>query len=703
MIGKLIQSALRILFAWIDGIISNVITLIYNLLTDLAQLILYSDNVVKAVGSRIGLILGVFMLFRIAVSLINYMISPDTVKDNNKGGAKLITNVVVSLVLLATINIIFEQAYNIQLKIIDSQIIEKIFFGESSNTKMDVGYYLYSGFFTPNVNKLENNCPDLWDPTFDLSSSHGQKCISALSQYLDNDEVKSITDAKKNLKMSSVFSNYSLVLADDINEFIFDYQPIISTAAGVAVLLILISFSMELAKRAIKLLFLQIIAPVPIVFNIDPGKGKDVFKKWYKECFSTYLSVFFRLVAINFAVFMIVLIKGNFKDIFSNNFLLNVFIIIGCLMFAKEVPKLIENMFGIKTDGMSLHPIKKFEEQALFGKQINDVGRGAIGSIGGAVARFRAGGRVVNRLGGAFAGIGMGYGIGKHEKTPLTSSANGVYKRLVGTDFVNFSFSKSLLGLHAKTRVQEIKDARNAATEFLNEYNTQLSTSEALTSQLISSLSKKGIDVSDIGLASESIISQLGEKENFLTSNQAQYTTEKAQLEHKTSELREAQSELQRISDEIKRQEEEYSKKPNHSTTDFEALNIQRLKTQQSNLSSKVSEISSETESLSTFVSQYEAIGREVESLRTASDELKKYSSSIEEQNELRSRIAIVQKDIDDLSSEKSQRERFYGYDPSPAPDIKQLRADASQKDSYRKRVDDKYNKSKAKPEQDNN
>ena len=205
---------------------------------------------------------------------------------------------------------------------------------------------------------------------------------------------------------------------------------------------------------------------------------------------------------------------------------------------------------------MSLHPFKKFQEQALFGKEIGSIGKGTIGAAGGAIAGFRAGGRVGNRLGGALAGIGMGYHIGKNEKTPLTSSANGVYKRLVGTDFVNFSFSKALLGMHAKDRVQEIKDSRNAATEFLNEYNTRLRTSEALTSELTSSLSSKGIDVSNIAEARQTIKDRLRENSEYLSSGQEQYNSSKTQLEQRTSELRSAQSELQRISEEIKRQEE---------------------------------------------------------------------------------------------------------------------------------------------------
>lgn len=420
---QILGSILRFLFAWIDGIVAKVITLVYGLLSDLANLTLYSENIVKVIGQRIGILLGIFMLFRIAVSLINYMISPDKVSDSKQGGGALVKNVIISLALLATVNVIFETAYSVQEKIIKSQIIEKIFFGETSQTKMDIGYYLYTGFFTPNTEVL-SSCANMWDITKDLQRipcdeyddgkcpTDVKTCDSQLSELLEDTEYKSVYDARNNLDMSKVFSDYGVVMANKGGAFkgqlLFNYIPIISTAAGVVTLLIMISFSMELAKRAIKLLFLQIVAPVPIIFNMDTGKGKEVFQKWYKQCFNTYISIFIRILAIDFAVFIIVLLKGQFSNLFQDKIGVNIFIIIGCLLFAKEVPKLIEDMLGIKLDGMSLRPIKKFQDQALFGKQIAGVG---IGAAAGTVAGLRAAGANMFSpgKGGRILGAGAGF------------------------------------------------------------------------------------------------------------------------------------------------------------------------------------------------------------------------------------------------------------------------------------------------------
>lgn len=407
---QILGTILRFLFAWIDGVVAKVLTLVYGLLMDLASLRLYSDEIIKIIGQRIGILLGIFMLFRLAVSLINYMISPEKFSDNKQGGAALIKNVIVSLALLATVNTIFETAYIVQDKVVKSQIIEKIFFGETSQTEMDIGYFLYSAFFTPNP-EVVSNCNDMWNPTFELATS---KCNEELGTVLETNALNSVHDARNHLDMSRVFLNYDLVTANKGGAFkgkmVFDYTPIISTAAGVVALLILISFSMELAKRAIKLLFLQIVAPVPIIFNMDTGKGKDVFQKWTKECINTYISVFIRLLAIDFAVFMIVILKSEFSKLFQDSIGVNVFIIIGSLLFAKEVPKLLENMFGIKMDGMSLHPLKKFQEQALFGKQITGIGAaGVAGAAAFGANALATNGGLFKRLGSGIGGAGSAF------------------------------------------------------------------------------------------------------------------------------------------------------------------------------------------------------------------------------------------------------------------------------------------------------
>lgn len=501
--AKLLSQILRFVFSWVDAIIAKLITTIYKLLSDLSQLVLYSDSMVKVIGQRIGLILGIFMLFKLAISLINYMISPDKIKDGSKGGSKLIINVIVSLTLLISINFIFKEAYRIQGVIVDSRIIERIFFGESGilqnnketddkPVKMDIGYYLYTGFLTPNPEVYKDTCNQIWDVTYDITKKEdrdSKSCDELLYETLGDDARKSIYKTRNTLDVSYLFFDYDLILAyTETRVPAFNYTPIMSNACGIVVLLILISFSMDLATRAVKLLFLQIIAPIPIISNMDMGKGQDIFKKWVKECVNTYLSVFIRLIAINFAVFMIVLLRGNYKDVFVNNIWLNIFLIIGCLMFAKQVPGLIEEFLGIKLNGMALHPLKKFQEQALFGKQITTIaGRGATGVIAGAGAGVRAlGANVIapgvrGRILGAGAGFTSAFSRGivsglKGEKfgkvfsnsynTAMANKETRLSKKDDDVKFWETPLNKVQRSVHQKTRGQRADELKSALESY---------------------------------------------------------------------------------------------------------------------------------------------------------------------------------------------------------------------------------------------
>jgi len=105
------------------------------------------------------------------------------------------------------------------------------------------------------------------------------------------------------------------------------------------------------------LAYLQIIAPVPILSYISDPDGS--FKKWLKQCTTTFLDLFLRLAIIYFAVTMIGEVINQFSRaegvIFdstglpANTFtalLVKIFIILGLLIFAKRVPELLKDLIS---------------------------------------------------------------------------------------------------------------------------------------------------------------------------------------------------------------------------------------------------------------------------------------------------------------------------------------------------------------------
>lgn len=448
---EFVKNACRYICSLIDWAAYRVLSSVYDLFTEISQLTLYNENIMKVISKRIFLILGIFMLFRIAISLITYIISPDKTNDSKAGGKKLITNIIISLFLLATVNIIFEEAYKIQKKVVETRIVEKIFFGQNGNENdVSLSYLLYSAFLSPNE-KAVSNCETLFDQFQPISLDCSYNLTNA---GLSNKMTVGINHVNNEHDFSKVLSDYELINYDIDGEYFFNYTPIISTICAIIVILMIVSFTLDLAIRIVKLLFLQIISPIPIIANMDPSKGEGIFKKWVKQCTDTYLSLFIRITAINFAVFMIVLIKSNFAEIFTGkSVFVTIILIIGCLMFAKQVPKLIEDLIGIKFDGMMLHPLKKMEDKALFGKQISGLTKGtakgalagATGILPGALGAGVASKALGNGKGettwatirGAGRGLVGGFGTGFKSKTALDAAKAGIGRKNTEAEYVN--------------------------------------------------------------------------------------------------------------------------------------------------------------------------------------------------------------------------------------------------------------------------
>lgn len=398
---QMIEGVLRILFSLLDRIVIILTNLSYNLLVKISSLNIVDMDVIEGFNKRLGLILGIFMLFNIAVQILNYIVSPDKISDKGNGNAgKLILNIVLSLALLVTVNHIFTAAYKVQFKILEKQIIPQLVFGTKPTTqKLDhyageISYYVYSAMMPINT-KVTENCSDVY-----ITGIKGE-CGDSLKTILGNDtfnKFKSVIESKD----ASEFMDYDIMNAKYEGKYVFDYTLLFSTVIGVIVFLILVGFCIDVATRSIKLYFYQVIAPVPIIANMVPGKGQETFKKWYKACISTYLDVFIRLIALFFATFMIITVVNSLGTSLSGHPFLTVFIILGALIFAKQIPQIIQDLTGIKLDGQfSLNPLKKIENQALFGGL---AGVGAAGAAAGLTNFIATKGGFGARLGSAIAG-----------------------------------------------------------------------------------------------------------------------------------------------------------------------------------------------------------------------------------------------------------------------------------------------------------
>lgn len=378
-----VQNIFRSMSFFFDKLIYGFVGTIYNLLTEIAETSIFTDEIIDLFAQRIYALLGIFMLFKVSFSILTYIVNPDDFTDKNKGFGKMISNILITLTLLVLTPWLFSQAMEVQRIILRDNVIGKIFvnIGDSANVSgvSDPGqlmaYETYKAFYHIDTNEY---------PYCELDNGKLPDTCNVFES--DAEKYKNILEYSAQTKNIDIYMDGDLLnlKAKGSDNYFMAYIPFISTACGVVLLLLLIVFCFDIAVRSIKLGFLRMLAPVPIVSRLDPKKGKEVFDKWVKSVLNTYLDLFIRLIAIYFAIFVITNVTQNLyivdavtgaqKD--PNPFVI-VFIILGALLFAKQLPKLIEELTGAKLSGQfSLNPLKKLSEVPI-------AGAGAALAVGG--------------------------------------------------------------------------------------------------------------------------------------------------------------------------------------------------------------------------------------------------------------------------------------------------------------------------------
>jgi len=437
-----INGILRPIGLLFDLIIYRLVEMIYNLFTTISNVGVFTQDNLNDFAGRIYVLLGVFMLFKVSFSLITYILNPDDLMDKNKGVSKLLTNFFVVLIGIVAVPYIFQAAFSLQKIVLQDNIIGNFIMGTSSNSEENKEYINKAGqlmahtslsvFASLNDTLFNESCSN--HPVIETVNENGEHsfkindaCDSGILQTrVDNGDTieTNLINSYKEKDVAVYFDTNLLLLKaqgnDDKNYYIFDYSPFISTISGVLIVLVLLSFCFDIALRSVKLGFLQLIAPIPIISYIDPKSGKDgIFKKWTKECVKTYFDLFVRLIAIYFAIYVISIIGSlGVYDVTTeqpvNSLLVQLFIMFGALLFAKQLPDLISNITGIKLNGtFTINPINKLQQVPVVGWGTSQITGRAAGAI--TAARYDQTG---NKWKAAISGW-FGAGDALHGKVPM--------------------------------------------------------------------------------------------------------------------------------------------------------------------------------------------------------------------------------------------------------------------------------------------
>lgn len=407
IIGNWVSNAFYGILLTIDYVIYLAINICYQLFEVVSKVEVFSTENVGVISRRIYTIIGIVMLFVFAYNIILAIVVPDSLSKGEKSVKNIVQNTIISIVLVTLFPLICEYMQIFQNHIIENNTIGNLIMGstasdsgENGQTKgaLNVSVTIFTAFYHP----IDENKEPVTLTECESSS------VKLCSRY------KEMADNAKN----GIGGLWNFMHDEDLKDGIYDddmeYLFPLSTIAGVVAAYLFLSFSLDLGVRAAKLGALKLIAPIPIFLRITKPKGGQ-FDKWFSEFTKTYLQVFERIVIINFAMLLISFVSDI--NIFASggglfiNVIATVVVILGILKFAKDAPKLLEEIFSVKIPQMSIKKKLNENEYALRGASVlGAAGTTAVGNVIKGIGAGKSVGQVIKTgFGGLIGGGRQGW------------------------------------------------------------------------------------------------------------------------------------------------------------------------------------------------------------------------------------------------------------------------------------------------------
>ena len=289
----------------------------------------------EGMQDRFYVIIGVFMLFKVTISLITYFANPDKVTDKEVGAGKLVTRFITMLVLLIVVpQTVFPFLSNIQAPLLST--LGKVIL--DSDTVLDSNDNLNSG-------KAVSAGEDIANTIFAGFFHKNEGCSDSDDGGTDNILDTAVTMAGE-------------ACSDSKSVYKYEFNFIGAFICVLPILILLFVIGIQVAIRAFKLVLLKMIAPVPIISYMDPKSTKDGGRTsvYMKMFITTYLDLLIHFGALFFAIELIDLLVIDIADVGKTFLGLAgdtkifgmVFVIIGLLLFAFQAPKFLKKALGLK-------------------------------------------------------------------------------------------------------------------------------------------------------------------------------------------------------------------------------------------------------------------------------------------------------------------------------------------------------------------
>ncbi len=614
------------LLGTIDSVVYSLVSSIYNLLIDIAQATPFDDQFFSEFASRVYALLGLFMLFKVSFSLIKYIVNPDEFKDQSKGGKKMIVNILVVLLLIVATPTAFRVLREVQTALIkDDDVMSKLILGNGvykDGTKEpidkrkvgeEIKVAIFTAFYQIDDGGEEGSCSELIARGV---SEDDETMNQACDQFFATPGVGAAYVAAKN--QGSV---YDLIHKEIDGDPIFmqksangdlygvDYKFLVSTAIGILAALLFLSFCFDIAIRTVKFGFLELISPIPIISYIDPNSAKSGI---FNKWIKQVISTYLDLfVRLGAVYFGISLISALMynSDIGTTHSLAKVFIIVGILLFVKKIPDLLKDIFGLKLDS-SLN--------------LNPMSRlretPILGAVGTGLAGF---------AGGAYAGVKAGREVG--QKGILSGAIGGLSGARESA---------------SKVGMMGAKPGAQAPKAFGNSMNSVF---KQMTNREMRNLNPINM------MAGRSVKSRLAQVKSARDNANARLTAAQVSQEAAYHQMQRSSQALSKLSEP---ERQAFLQKAGYYSNQVK-IRDDKNKSEAERAAAMENIARVKQEIASTYTGEYEDVARHFEDRVAA--------------QEANSLVTNINREIDDLSTEKSQLERYGHIDPAATRDVNSL------------------------------
>ena len=330
----------NVIWSFLCSIIYGLITLMFNIFTKLTQMdILDAGNInINGIYQRMTMIITIIMIFYITFEFIKYVLQPDTINDKEKGAEGIIKRIVIAILLIAFIPTVFTTAMKLQDKILETNVIPKVIFGQKDfdykNAGSNFSGDVFAAFYRVNYENCQPNC-----------QAAEKKVDSVIKSWKERQGLAALAKANA----------YEIIDIDNSIQF----DGLLAVIFGCFALYVIFLYCIDMGVRFVQLLFLQIIAPVAAISYIIPQK-ESMLNKWIKQVTTTYVDVFIRYAVLYFMLLIMSILSSSldFYELSRNGkqitIWLYIFIIMGLLIFVQRAPKLIEELLPKSSGAASI-------------------------------------------------------------------------------------------------------------------------------------------------------------------------------------------------------------------------------------------------------------------------------------------------------------------------------------------------------------